>query len=58
VKNVFRTIEDNESGNLAENIKKNFLLSDVLARYVPFSLMYDLLSGIRLFFSQTDILAR
>ncbi|XP_031567326.1 acidic fibroblast growth factor intracellular-binding protein B-like [Actinia tenebrosa] len=32
VKNVFRTIEDSENGNLVEIIKKNFLLSDELAR--------------------------
>ncbi|KAK3745518.1 hypothetical protein QZH41_009915 [Actinostola sp. cb2023] len=32
VKNVFRAIEENEGGSLSENIKKNFLLSDVLAR--------------------------
>lgn len=34
MKNVLRTIEETEGGGLADTVKKLFLLSDALARYL------------------------
>ena len=34
MKNVLRTIEETEGGGLADTVKKLFLLSDSLARYM------------------------
>lgn len=40
MKNVLRTIEETEGGGLADTVKKLFLLSDALARYLKLAVYY------------------
>ena len=40
IKNIFKMVEDS-TGGLEENIKRNFLISDKLAKYVILNVSYD-----------------